>query len=236
MPVKSRTKKDLLAEMADLRQRMAEAEAILQAIRDYEVDALVVHAPQGDQVYALETADVAYRQMVEQMREGAASLTPDGLILYGNQRLATLLGCRLDQLVGEPFAQFMPAAERPRLAGLLSQAEGGRASARVETADGRHIPVSFSASRLQVDEQPVVLLLITDLTYERQADRVTRLLHLTTRLAMAVTYAQAAEAIVNGALRVFDADCGFVAVPIEAAPCCAHCTRWAIRPSACSSW
>jgi len=215
MPVKSRTKKDLLAEMADLRQRMAEAEAILQAIRDYEVDALVVHAPQGDQVYALETADVAYRQMVEQMREGAASLTPDGLILYGNQRLATLLGCRLDQLVGEPFAQFMPAAERPRLAGLLSQAEGGRASARVETADGRHIPVSFSASRLQVDEQPVVLLLITDLTYERQADRVTRLLHLTTRLAMAVTYAQAAEAIVNGALRVFDADCGFVAVPIE---------------------
>jgi PAS domain S-box-containing protein len=215
MAAKVPTKQELLAEVADLRQRMTEAEDILRAIRDYEVDALVVRAPQGEQVVALETADAAYRQMVEQMREGAATLTPAGVVLFGNQPLARLLGCPPQQIVGEPFINFMPDADRPRLAALLATHEGGRTASHIQNATGVRIPVSFSASRMLVDEQPVVLLLVTDLTYEKQADRVARLLRLATRLSVALTPAQAAEAVVNGALRAFDADDAFVAVPAE---------------------
>ena len=209
------TKQELLTEVADLRLRLAEAEDILRAIRDYEVDALVVRAPQGDQVFALETADHAYRQMVEQMREGAATLTTDGMVLFGNQALARLLNCTLQKIVGQPFADFLSLSDRPRLAALLQEREGGRIAGHLQTVDGGRIPVSYSASRMLVDEQPVVLLLITDLSHVKQADRVARLLHLASRLSVAVTQAQVAEAIVNGALQAFEADSGFVAVPAE---------------------
>ena len=43
----------LLAEIERLRGRLDEAEATLAAIRNGEVDALVVAGPQGDQIYTL---------------------------------------------------------------------------------------------------------------------------------------------------------------------------------------
>ena len=51
--------------------RLAEAEETLQALRDGEVDALVVRGADGDQVYTLHGAEEPYRNLVEQMREGA---------------------------------------------------------------------------------------------------------------------------------------------------------------------
>ena len=51
--------------IAELEARLAEAEETLQAIRTGEVDALVVSGPDGDQIFALEGADHAYRLLVE---------------------------------------------------------------------------------------------------------------------------------------------------------------------------
>ena len=212
MSTRGRSKQDLLLEIADLRLRMAEAQDILRAIRDYEVDALLIRAPEGDQVYALETADQAYRQMVEQMREGAATLTLDGTVLFSNRQLATLLDTPADQLAGQSLAPCVAPDDWPRLLALLADPAGGRLAINLRGPAGARLPASVSASRIQVDERPMVLLLVSDLTYERQADRVARLLQLSRRLAVAVTGHQAAEAIVNGALQALDAYAGFVAV------------------------
>ncbi|MGZ3495363.1 MAG: hypothetical protein ACXWM6_13050, partial [Thermodesulfobacteriota bacterium] len=69
--------KDLL-QIEDLRMRLEEAEETLRAIREGEVDALVVSGPQGDQVFTLKGAEQPYRVFVETMNEGAATLGPDG--------------------------------------------------------------------------------------------------------------------------------------------------------------
>ena len=53
--------------MAQLRQRLEEAEDTLRAIRTGEVDALVISTPDGEQIYTLEGAETAYRVMVEAM-------------------------------------------------------------------------------------------------------------------------------------------------------------------------
>ena len=45
-----------------------EAEDTINAIRDGHVEALVVHAPEGERIYTLRSADQPYRLMVEQMR------------------------------------------------------------------------------------------------------------------------------------------------------------------------
>ena len=51
------------------RRRMEEAEETLRAIRQGEVDALVVSGEQGDQVFTLKDADRPYRIMIEEMKE-----------------------------------------------------------------------------------------------------------------------------------------------------------------------
>src|SRR4051795_9617979 len=71
-----------------LRRRLREAEDTINAIRDGHVEALVVHAPEGEQIYTLRSADQPYRLMVERMREGALTLAADGTILYCNPRFA----------------------------------------------------------------------------------------------------------------------------------------------------
>ena len=75
-----------------LRARLAEAEEMLRAIRQGEVDALVVESTGGNQVYTLHSADEPYRDLVEQMQEGAVVLTGRGDILYSNARFAALVG------------------------------------------------------------------------------------------------------------------------------------------------
>ena len=54
---------------------LAEAEEMLRAIRHGEIDALVVEGSGGSKVYTLHSADEPYRNLVEQMQEGAVVLT-----------------------------------------------------------------------------------------------------------------------------------------------------------------
>jgi hypothetical protein len=57
----------------ETRERLAEAEEMLRAIRQGEIDALVVEGAGGIQVYTLHSADEPYRNLVEQMQEGSFS-------------------------------------------------------------------------------------------------------------------------------------------------------------------
>ena len=73
--------------------RMAEAEDTLRAIGAGEVDAFVVSdGGRGQRVFTLSTADRPYRMFVENMRDGAATLSSSGLILYANRRLGGAAG------------------------------------------------------------------------------------------------------------------------------------------------
>src|SRR5512144_2841206 len=69
----------LRAENERLRRRLDEAEATLAAIRNGEVDALVVAGPHGDQIFTLSGADRSYRILVEEIHQGAATLDGDGI-------------------------------------------------------------------------------------------------------------------------------------------------------------
>ncbi len=71
-------------DIAELEARLREAEETLDAIRNGDVDAVVVGGPSGQQVYTLENADRPYRVLIEQMQEGAVTLSEDGTILYCN--------------------------------------------------------------------------------------------------------------------------------------------------------
>src|SRR5664279_5646232 len=93
----------LLLDDADVRARLAEAEETLRAIRNGEVDALVVQdASPAAQVFTLSSADRPYRMFVENMRDGAATVSESGIVLYANLRLAELAAGPLADLIGSP--------------------------------------------------------------------------------------------------------------------------------------
>ena len=100
MQKKATAKTGLRAKLAELRARLREAEGTLDAIRSGHVDALVVYGKAGEQIFTLKGADHSYRRMVETMSEGAATVGPDGTILYGNGRLAEMLETPLERLIG----------------------------------------------------------------------------------------------------------------------------------------
>src|ERR1041385_5072483 len=79
-------------EITELRRRLEEAEETLRAIREGEVDALVVDGPQGEVIYTMTSADYPYRLMIDEMNEGAVSVSPDSFILYSNRNFGGILG------------------------------------------------------------------------------------------------------------------------------------------------
>jgi PAS domain S-box-containing protein len=162
------------AEIDELRQRLSEAEETLRAIYHGAVDALVVRGPEGPQIFTLRSAQEPYRAFVEHMNEGALTLAPDGTILYSNRHFADLLESPLEQIVGKPFATFVSPQEHGTVTALL--ADGARRSVRRELClvrgDRSAIPALAAAGPLVVDETSAVLLIVTDLTAQKQSEEV----------------------------------------------------------------
>ena len=151
-----------------LQARLREAEQTIDAIRSGQVDALVLRSPDGETVYALETADRPYRVLVEQMAQGAATLDAAGLIVYSNPRLNRLMGVPSDALVGIPFASLFSEQLRGEVEQLVAQAR--TAPSTLETRlmlEGRFAPVQISASPLGL-EQMAIVALVTDLSDEKE--------------------------------------------------------------------
>ena len=165
-----KTREELLEEIARLRARLAEPEETLEAIRGGAVDAVVVSAPAGERVVLLEEADRLFRLIVEEMREGAAVLTPGGDILYGNRRLAEMLRVHPAKLAGASIHGFVGAEAAPLFAALLRVAERGNARAEVAlcAADGLPVPTYLALNGLAPEGFPGFCLIATDLSEQQR--------------------------------------------------------------------
>lgn len=183
----------LRTRIRDLEQALKEATDTLAAIRKGEVDAFVVSGPGGDNVYTLKGADSPYRILVENMREGALTLTPDGLILYTNRRFSELVGLRPEKIVGSHIQNFVAKSDATRAAALLLKGALGNTGGEValKAAQGKEIPAFLSFNSFQLDEATVVCLIVFDLTEQKRADEIVA----AERLARAILE-QAAEAVV----------------------------------------
>jgi signal transduction histidine kinase/ActR/RegA family two-component response regulator len=162
----------LSAAGVDVLARLAEAEDTLRAIGAGEVDAFVVSDAEGGQrVFTLSTADRPYRMFVEHMRDGAATLSSSGMILYANHRLAELLSCARASIVGSPLARFA-AIEAPSFEQLRGP-DGRGATVELDLLDalGRAVPVLVGSSPLEVDGDELICLTVADLRAQKAQER-----------------------------------------------------------------
>jgi PAS domain S-box-containing protein len=170
----------LSRELAQLRVRLADAEETLRAIRNGEVDAVVVAGKQGPQVFTLEGAEHAYRVLIESMNEGALTLTTDAVILYANQCFARMVKRPLEQVLGSSFHTFVPPADQAALRPLLKRA--GASSTKVHVllhaGDGSRLPAHISIRPLPKhgSKSTTLGMVVTDMTQARRNEELLRAL------------------------------------------------------------
>jgi len=151
-------------ELQSLRERLAEAEEILGAIRAGEIDALIVNRQDSPAIYTLQSADSPYRLLVEQMHEGALTLSGDGIILYCNPAFARLVGMPSDRLRGSPLAELVENPAQPSLAKVIGPTGVTGLDLRLRISSGEIRHVYVSSAPLAVDGERVHCVLVTDLT------------------------------------------------------------------------
>lgn len=102
-----KTNEQLIFENETLRSRLTEMEETLEAIRNGEVDAIIVSGKNGEQLYSLSSAEAPYRTFIEEMSEGAVTLAKDGTILYCNQKFAKIVSKRHNKVVGSYIKDYI---------------------------------------------------------------------------------------------------------------------------------
>src|ERR1700735_3762740 len=103
---------DSEAEISQLKRQLEEATDTLRAIRQGEVDAVVVQGRGGNQVYTLQTADHPYRILVQQMNEGALMLSREGFVLHANPRFSGLVMALPEDLNAGPIQRWIAPEDR----------------------------------------------------------------------------------------------------------------------------
>ncbi len=184
------TREDLLERNRELQLRLDEAEEIVRALRNGEVDAVVSAGPDGDRVYTLRGADEAYRVMVQGMADGALTLTPDGLILFSNDQFAVLVRRPLERVIGSRIQEFVVAEDQDALAALLGARGSRKAELLVRTDGATGLPVYLSIDNLFLDDVECLCAIVTDLTEQKRNEEIVA----AERLARSILE-QAAEAI-----------------------------------------
>jgi PAS domain S-box-containing protein len=136
------------AELDLLRRQLAEAEDALVAIRTGEIDAIVVQSDTGPVVYTLKTADTPYRLLVEQMREGALTVSAEGIIIYANAAFARMLNLPAARLRGADLMDFIVDATDRHPSRLFVSLGSSGQDIRLRTSRGEVRNVYMSSAPL----------------------------------------------------------------------------------------
>ncbi|HKQ28845.1 MAG TPA: PAS domain-containing protein [Burkholderiales bacterium] len=137
---------DLEQQIVLLRQQLEDAEDLRRAISHGEVDAFVV-GPTEDtkRVLMLSGAYSRYRQLVEDMQQGAVTVARSGEIMFANHSFAELLELRPIDLFRVPLQRYVDPADASKLGGVLSP-RAGQPDIKVNVVgrEGKRRPVRIS--------------------------------------------------------------------------------------------
>ncbi len=161
--------------MAELQSRVDEAEETLRAIREGEVDALVIDSPNGEVIYTLTGADYPYRLMIDEMSEGAVSVSTDSFILYSNRNFGAILGLTESNVSGVPFGDYIVPSMREQFLEDLQKAreQSIRREYTLSPIDGKQVPVLMSFAKLQ-PQTNTISIVVTDLTAQKALEEKLR--------------------------------------------------------------
>ena len=151
---------DLNEKIHELEHQLMEANSLVEAIREGSIDAFILNKEGRSDIYALENIDYTYRVLIEKFREGAISISEDGLILYCNDYFAQLLNIPITKIIGSYFNSYVySVGEFKELMDCLPN--GSCKGEILLSANGIKIPVYISITNLQ-PHIPAIGIIVTD--------------------------------------------------------------------------
>jgi PAS domain S-box-containing protein len=120
-------------------------------------------------------AESPYRVLIESINEGAANVSSEGLVLYCNERLASLLGRPLKKIIGRPLRSFVSSEDRQAYDALVKRGQRRSASAELILRPGRgHLPVNCSCRPIKLEGIHSLAIVIADITERKKAEQALR--------------------------------------------------------------
>ena len=164
----------LLAEIEELKAKLSEADQLIQAIKDGEVDAFAIGSGAAPEIYTLQSGDYAYRILIEEIGEGALNVTEDGLIVYTNKAFHGLVDLPYEKVIGTNFLQYIHPDSSRHFKDLFDEALSGKSRGEIELAiNGTVIPVFISLTSLQPN-LPTVGIIVTNLSEKKRNESTIR--------------------------------------------------------------
>jgi PAS domain S-box-containing protein len=161
------------AQIAELKHQLFEANETIEAIRTGQVDALVLDAGAGHELYALKTADQTYRLFIEKMTEGAITLDKDGNILYSNTQFATMTKQALSSIIGTSLIQLLAGKDKSNeeLMRRFYSNQEFKEETFLQSGD-KIMPVLLSGSTVKEGAVVKLNIIVTDLSAQKESQQL----------------------------------------------------------------
>jgi PAS domain S-box-containing protein len=147
-------------ELIELRGRLAEAEAALDALRRGEADAI---AGIGG-IVSLRGAEKPYQTFFEAMNEGGLTLDADGRILHCNPCFAAMIDLSVEQLRGSQLLDWAATADRNRVSEIMSRHAAGSIKILLQPNIESPLPVQLSFTPIAAGADRLICCVVTDLS------------------------------------------------------------------------
>jgi PAS domain S-box-containing protein len=156
-------------EIQSLREQLQEAEELRGAISRGEVDAFVVgRTEDSKRVLMLSGAYARYRQLVEEMQQGAVTVNRSGEIMFANHAFAAMVGLAPIDVFRAPLTRYLMPADASKAATLLQPRAGeAEIKAAIRASDGKPRQVRLS---LVSSNDDFTTLLVTERNAAEEAE------------------------------------------------------------------
>lgn len=162
--------KKLKRAMQVLKEKNQELSSTLNMIKSGQVDSLIVTSPTGEKVFTLHTPEQPYRELIESMNEGVATLSANGVILFCNSKFQSLFKVPYQKLLGTDIRGHIHPESRHSLEFVLerSQIVASRAEVKLFSENRCAIPAQFSVNKIRLNGLHGFSIVVTDLSNAKQ--------------------------------------------------------------------
>lgn len=120
----------------------------------------------------LRDSEAKYRRIVETAEEGIWLLDEQYQVQFANRKLAEMLGCRVEEMIGASVTRFLDEAHRRRTLSELGAPVPGRFECKLRRGDGGELWTLMSVAPLAMGR----LVMVTDITPLKRAEETLRAL------------------------------------------------------------
>lgn len=151
-------KAQLIIENEELQYRLAEAETALAEIRAGNHNT-ADPAGKAGRGYTASSDESLFRTLIEEMDEGAVTLSMEGIIIYCNQRFASFIGQPVEQVVGSQFGDYLAPDDRIKFTQSLSGQHRKKRNALIISLQKEiYLKLSFHFLASKVQEAHIMLV------------------------------------------------------------------------------